>query len=84
MAINEPTMSRVPRYDAWTVAQDDMLEDEWGLWPDAVVARWLGRSIHACSNRAEMLGIRKCDNRERAMRGEGSERERGSERSDAA
>lgn len=69
MAIGEATLSHIPRHDAWTVAQDDMLEDEWGLWPDAVVARWIGRSVGACRARAEVLGIRKRDNLAREAAG---------------
>jgi hypothetical protein len=50
------------RIDAWTMEEDDMLGEEWGLWPDAVVAGWLGRSVKACENRAYILNIRKRDN----------------------
>lgn len=53
------------RIDAWTRAEDDLLCEEWGLWPDSDIAEWLGRSVKACEQRATILGVRKRDNRTR-------------------
>lgn len=53
------------RIDAWTRAEDDLLCEEWGLWPDADIAEWLGRTAKACEQRATILGVRKRDNRTR-------------------
>lgn len=64
------------RTDAWTREADDLLCSEWGMWPDAVIARWLGRTPRACQARAEVLGVRKRDNLARAARaGVGKQRE---------
>lgn len=66
------------RIDAWTMEQDDLLAAEWGMWPDEVVAQWLGRTRKACETRAQMLGIGKQENRKRqGATGRESVRERG-------
>ena len=58
------------RRTQWTDAQEAFLETSWGLWSDEEFARRVSeigpdRSAAACEAHAELLGIRRRDNRGR-------------------
>lgn len=47
---------------AWTDDAEEYLAEHWGRLPDIQVARYLGRTVSACENKAKRLGVARSAN----------------------
>jgi hypothetical protein len=55
----------VHKYRVWTVQEEDILREYYGVIPTAMIAEHLGRSIKAIQDKAYVMGINVADNQQR-------------------